>query len=62
MGNKKKKTCKPLSDAINCFFCNCCTYIGEGDHICDMNNEIVVSDWEPTDKFYQCEGKEFERL
>ena len=34
--------------------CTNCQYIGEGDFLCDRNNEIVVSDWEPTDEYMSC--------
>ena len=48
-------------DSVKCCFeCDHCLYIGEGDHICDVNNEVITSDWEPTEKFYCCGGKEFE--
>ena len=42
-----------------CFECANCQYIGEGDHICDVNMEIIVDEWEPTEMFYHCGGKEF---
>ena len=45
-----------------CFECANCQYIGEGDHICDVNMEIIVCEWEPTDMFYHCGGKEFIEL
>ena len=45
-----------------CFECAHCQYIGEGDHICDVNMEIITDDWEPTDMFYHCGGKEFIEL
>jgi len=31
--------------------CDHCLYIGEGDSICDVTHEIVLSDWMPTDAF-----------
>ena len=36
--------------------CDCCQYIGEGDFLCDKHMEIVVSDWEPTEKYLMCHG------
>lgn len=60
--NHRKKNRKPMTKQINCFNCNHCIYIGEGDHICDMTNDIVTDDWQPTEDFYQCEGKDFETL
>lgn len=44
---KKPRFCDPSA-------CHCCQYIGEGDFICDEHQEIVVSDWEPTDKYMIC--------
>lgn len=31
--------------------CPNCQYIGEGDSWCDAIQEIVLSDWEPTEHF-----------
>lgn len=31
--------------------CPNCQYIGEGDSICDVTQEIVLEDWMPTDKY-----------
>lgn len=31
--------------------CPNCVYIGEGDSLCEISNEIVLCDWEPTDEF-----------
>ena len=58
--SKRPKNCKPLTSMINCFNCAHCLYLEEGDHICDMTNEIVIEDWTPADDFYQCKGKDFE--
>ena len=46
---KPKKFCDPG-------VCDCCQYIGEGDFLCDKHMEIVVSDWEPTEKYLMCHG------
>lgn len=46
----------------NCYNCNHCQYIGEGDCICDMSNDIVIADWEPSEDFNSCKGKEFENI
>lgn len=59
---KRVKNRKPLTDMINCHNCNNCTYIGEGDYICDMTNEVVISDWQPTEDYYSCDGKDFENI
>lgn len=42
-----------------CYNCEHCIYIGEGDYICDENNEIVIEDWMPTDDYVWCNGKSF---
>lgn len=39
--------------------CDHCTYIGEGDFICDSGPGepvLVVDDWEPTENYLQCKG------
>ena len=58
MGKRKKSE----MELRNCFNCEHCTYIGEGDHICDMTNDVVVEDWMPADDFYACNGKDFKCL
>lgn len=45
---KHKKICDPAE-------CDSCLYIGEGDFLCDEYQEIVVSDFEPTDSYLICE-------
>lgn len=45
-----------LIPKIGEIFCNpdvCpnCQYIGEGDSICEVTQEIVLEDWEPTEDF-----------
>lgn len=34
--------------------CDNCVYIGEGDFFCLLKEEIVMSDFAPTDKFACC--------
>ena len=46
----------------NCYNCNHCQYIGEGDYICDMSNDIVIADWQPSEDYNSCKGKEFENI
>ena len=31
--------------------CPNCQYIGEGDSWCDVTQEIVLADWEPTEHY-----------
>lgn len=54
-----KERKKPLTKARNCYSCDHCTYLGGGDHMCDVDNEIVVDAWDPTDEFYHCKGKDY---
>lgn len=42
-----------------CFECANCMYVCEGDHVCDVNMELITEDWNPTRMFYHCGGKEF---
>ena len=48
---KKKTRRSPPSIFCNPDICPNCQYIGEGDSFCDATQEIVLSDWEPTDAF-----------
>jgi len=38
--------------------CPNCIYIGEGDSICELTYDIVLSDWKPTDNFLMCLDEE----
>lgn len=40
--DKRNKGGKPCDDS-----CDNCMYIGEGDFMCDIDNEIVISEWMP---------------
>ena len=51
--NKKKKYCEPSA-------CDECIYIGEGDFVCETLQEIVVSDWQPTEEYLGCIRKDDE--
>lgn len=44
----------------DCYSCDNCVYIGEGDHMCDVNNMLVLDDFMPTDNYFWCDGDEFE--
>ena len=48
----RKSNEKPMTTKINCFNCANCTYLSEGGYMCDINNDIVIDDFEPTDEFY----------
>ena len=58
--SKKKRNGRPKASKPKKFcdpgVCDCCQYIGEGDFLCDKHMEIVVSDWEPTEKYLMCHG------
>ena len=49
---RRMKICDPA-------VCDHCTYIGEGDFLCDVHPDaeyvLVMSDWEPTEYFMHCE-------
>lgn len=61
--SKRKKRPKPMSDKINCFNCGHCIYIGEGDYICGMSNDVILEEFAMlTDEFYQCDGKDYIEL
>lgn len=58
--SKKKR--KPPELTRNCNNCNNCTYIGEGGYMCGISNDIVIEDWQPTEDFNSCKGKEFKPI
>lgn len=39
---------------MNCWECDHCVPIGEGDHICDETLELVLSGYNPTEHFGSC--------
>lgn len=52
---KKDKPKKRIREKIcDPGMCDECVYIGEGDFLCEKYNEIVLSDWEPTEDFTMC--------
>lgn len=55
MKHKKRRVRTKLCDPA---VCGNCTYIGEGDFICDNHPDeaavLVISDWEPTEYFLHC--------
>lgn len=61
MSKRKHKESKPECDR-NCYNCSNCEYIGEGGYTCSMNNGIVIEDWQPTEDFNSCKGKDFESI
>lgn len=55
--SKRKRN--PKDRLKNCHCCDHCIYVGEGGYMCDVHNEIVIDDFEPTEEFYMCNGKDF---
>lgn len=48
-GKSKEKKCK------RCEGCSNCIPLGEGDHLCDESNELVMVDYLPTEYYGGCE-------
>ena len=49
---KRKSKKRPVQDIFcNPDVCPNCEYIGEGDSVCMVTQEIVLEDWKPTDNF-----------
>ncbi len=48
---------------VNCFDCDNCLYIGEGDYICEDFEEplIVITGHQPYKKFNYCKKKKFNK-
>lgn len=58
--SKRKHKPKTGDELVsNCFNCENCQYIGEGDHVCDIHQVGVICEWEVTEDFYYCCGKDF---
>lgn len=55
MKRKKKRASTKICDPAACHHC---TYIGEGDFMCDNHPDeavvLVISDWDPTEYFLHC--------
>ena len=48
---KKTKTCETCDNKIT---------VAEGGIVCDLNAELVVDNYAPTDKYLCCNGRKFE--
>lgn len=55
---KSKVKKRKMSKVVMCdpAVCDECLYICEGDFLCEKCQEIVVSDWEPTEFYMMCGG------
>lgn len=42
-----------------CEQCENCIYLENGDMICDVNDELIYEDFQPTDKNMWCEMENF---
>jgi len=49
--NKKDKNCMNCSNAVG---------LEDGGIMCDLNNEVVMDEYQPTDKYTWCNGRMFE--
>lgn len=61
MSKRKKKKRTPDRER-HCFNCDRCLYICEGDYLCELSNEVVIDDWQPTEHFASCQGKDFKPI
>ena len=57
MAKKRKKITRVCNNCENC------TYIGEGDSICILEEPVLIlEDWTPTSDFYYCGGSGYEPI
>lgn len=42
----------------DCLKCDECIPIGEGDHICGVNNSLIIDEYEPTENYLWCQNAE----
>ena len=56
----KKRAIRNRGKMCDPGLCDHCTYIGEGDFLCDKFEEedgeptVVMTDWEPTESYVRC--------
>lgn len=44
-----------------CEYCANCTYIGDGDYICDAGiTNLPLVDYQPSEDYYWCKGRFFQ--
>lgn len=58
--HKKEKNARKVVKCCNT--CANCIPIGEGDHICDEMQELVLEEYMPTDSYYICGGRYYDEL
>lgn len=44
----------------DCFTCNECIPIGEGDRICGVDNSLIIDEYAPTEHYCWCENEKKE--
>ena len=44
-------------DFIDCSTCDNCICLGEGNHYCEVNESLVLDEYEPTDDYCWCDGE-----
>ena len=58
MRKKKRMKWRPVPKLCDPGMCDHCTYVGEGDFLCDdypgEAYVVVMSDWEPTENYLHC--------
>lgn len=58
--NRKPRSVRNLNDPC-CDTCQRAQYIGEGCVLCDVHNVLVRDDWQVTEAFLVCLGREYEK-
>ena len=56
MANRSRKS---RNDNRSCENCGNCIPLGEGDHLCDVNDTMVIEEYQPTDNYIWCGGKQW---
>lgn len=57
MSRRKKKYVPREKKPRGCESCSHCIPIGEGDHLCDEFNEIVLDEYCPSENYLMCNGR-----
>ena len=55
---KKQQSAESKIKAVavkDCWSCDACLYVGEGDHWCDETHEIVIEDFIPNENYLCCQ-------
>ena len=58
ISNKKCERSNP--GKRSCELCDECIPIGEGDHLCTLEEpKVIIENYQPTAEYYWCKGKYF---